>query len=143
MDNLKYFYFFFTIISVYIVSMIYSVGNNAGSKVSFRPPSYVFAIVWPILLLLMGYSCTLRPELLVLYFLLTLFIAVWCIVYNYSVEYALGVIIVTVIYTIILIFYKFEEVSSYLLVPLAMWLAFESVLNYYSIILTNKLEQEY
>ena len=133
MDNLKYFYFFFPIISVYIVSMIYPVGKNAGAQVSFRPPPYVFAIAWPILLLLMGYSWTLRPELSVLYFILTLLIAGWCIVYNYSLKFAFGEIILTEIFTIFLIIYKFEQVSSLLLIPLALWLAFASVLNYYTI----------
>lgn len=133
MDYQKYFYFLFPIISVYVISLIYPVGSNAGAQVSFRPPSYVFAIAWPILLILMGYSWTLRPELSNLYFMLTLLIAGWCVVYNYSIKLAFFEIVLTEIFTIFLIFYKFEQLSSYLLIPLALWLAFASVLNFYSI----------
>jgi len=133
MDNQKYFYFFFPIIAVYIVSLVYPVGKNAGAQVSFRPPPYVFAIAWPILLLLMGYSWTLRPELSNLYFILTLLIAGWCVVYYYSIKLALAEIILTEIFTIYLILHKFDNLSSYLLVPLSLWLAFASTLNYYSI----------
>ena len=132
MDYYIYFYFLFPVFAVYIISIIYPVGKNAGVQVSFRPPPYVFAIAWPILLLLMGYSWTLRPDLSILYFILTLFIAGWCAVNYYSIKLAFGEIILTEIFTLFLIFYKFEEASSYLLVPLAMWLAFASVLNYYS-----------
>jgi len=133
MDYQKYFYFLFPIISVYVVSLFYPVGQNAGVQVSFRPPPYVFAIAWPILLILVGYSWNLRPELTNLYFILTLLIAGWCVVYYYSVRMALYEIVLTEICTLFLIFYKFEQLSSYLLVPLAMWLAFASSLNYYSI----------
>ena len=132
MDYQKYFYFLFPIILVYIVSIIYPVGSSAGAQVSFRPPPYVFAIAWPILLILTGYSWTLRPELSTLYFILTLLIAGWCVVYFYSIKLAFVEIILTEIFTLFLIFYKFQQLSSYLLIPLAMWLAFASVLNYYS-----------
>ena len=109
MDYQKYFYFFFPVIAVYIVSIIYPVGQNAGVQVSFRPPPYVFAIAWPILLLLTGYSWILRPELTNLYFILTLLIAGWCVVYHYSIKLAFGEIILTEIFTLFLIFYKLMQ----------------------------------
>ena len=133
MDYQTYFYFLFPIISVYIVSMFYPVTQKAGQEISFRPPPYVFAIAWPILLLLLGYSWTLRPELFTFYFTLTILIACWTILFNYSSLLSFYEIIITLLLTVFLIFYKFEQTSSYLLIPLALWLSFASVLNYYSI----------
>ena len=37
--------------------------EEAGKEIAFRPPSWVFGVVWPVLLLLLGYSWTLRPKL--------------------------------------------------------------------------------
>ena len=133
MDYKTYFYFLFPIISVYIVSIFYPVTKNAGKEISFRPPPYVFAIVWPILLLLLGYSWTLRPELFTFYFILTILIACWTILFNYSTLLSFYEILITLLLTIFLIFYKFDKLSSYLLIPLALWLSFASVLNFYSI----------
>ena len=61
-------YLFIPVMSVYLVSLLYPVTNNAGKSVSFRPPPYVFAIVWPILLLLIGYSWILREDITLFYF---------------------------------------------------------------------------
>ena len=133
MDYQKYFYFLFPIISVYIVSIFYPVTKNAGKEISFRPPPYVFAIVWPILLLLLGYSWTLRPQLFNFYLILTILIASWTILFNYSPLLSFYEIISTLLLTTFIIFYKFDKISSYLLIPLALWLSFASVLNFYSI----------
>jgi tryptophan-rich sensory protein len=124
MNNyLNKFYFLFPLVSVYIVSLFFPVTKNAGKTVAFRPPPYVFAIVWPILLILIGYSWTLRPTIAILYF----------IVFNYSKRFAFLEIIITLGLSLFLYFYKFDKRSSYLLIPLILWLAFASVLNYYSI----------
>jgi tryptophan-rich sensory protein len=131
---MNYFYLLFPIISVYITSIFFPVTQNAGVQVSFRPPPYVFAIVWPILLLLVGYSWTLRPELYILYFTLTILIACWSIAFYYSANIAFYEILLTEIVTIYIIVTKYDGLSSNLLIPLALWLAFASVLNYYSIV---------
>jgi len=133
MDYQNYFYFFFPIISVYIVSMFYPVTQKAGKEISFRPPPYVFAIVWPILLILLGYSWTLRPELTPYYFVLTILIASWTIFFNYSPLLSFYEILCTLLLTIFLFFYKFEMQSSFKLILLILWLSFASVLNYYTI----------
>ena len=133
MTALSYFYFFLPIISVYIVSIFYPVTDKAGKKISFRPPSYVFAIVWPILLLLLGYSWILRPYISYLYFILTLLLAGWCIVFNYSKGFAFIEILLTLIFALFLIYYEFNKLSSSLLIPLVLWLGFASILNYYTI----------
>ena len=126
-------YLFIPVMSVYLVSLLYPVTNNAGKSVSFRPPPYVFAIVWPILLLLIGYSWILREDITLFYFILTLLLSCWSIVFTYSKLLAFYEIILTIIFALIVCFYKFQVLSSLLLIPLILWLSFASVLNYYSI----------
>ena len=134
MEYRTIFYFLFPMISVYVVSVFYPVKKTAGQNVSFRPPPYAFAIVWPILLLLVGYSWTLRQDLSPLYFTLTVLISAWSGIFSSSTVMAFYEIIATTLFAIFLIFYKFDMLSSYLLIPLVLWLTFASVLNYYSIV---------
>jgi benzodiazapine receptor len=116
------------LIAVFAVSVAYPVSQKAGGKVSFRPPPYVFAIVWPILLILLGYSWSLRPDLTLQYAGLTLLLAAWPVIFYYSPRLAFYEIILTALATGVLIFQ-----DSYLLIPLGLWLAFASVLNFYTI----------
>lgn len=132
-DYLKYFSLIFPLFSVYIVSAYYPINQNAGKEVPFRPPAYVFGIVWPILLLLIGYSWTLRPNLSKYYFILSLLLAIWAIIYNNSRFFAFLEILAIIGLTLFMIFYKFKAYSSYALVPLVLWLCFASLLSYYSI----------
>ena len=99
----------------------------------YNPPSWVFGIVWPILLLLLGYSWTLRPKLKNYYLILTLLLSTWSIFYANNRIYAFFNILLTIGLTIYLIFYKFKKKSSYLLVPLVVWLSYASYLSYNSI----------
>ena len=116
------------LIAVFGTSAFYPVTQKAGSNVSFRPPPYVFAIVWPILLILLGYSWSLRPELMLQYAGLTLLLALWPIVFYYSPRLAFYEIILTALATAFLIYQ-----GSYLLIPLGLWLSFASILNFYTI----------
>ena len=129
---MNFIYFSLPIISVYFTSIFYPVRQDAGKNISFRPPPYVFAIVWPILLLLLGYSWTLRPNISLYYLILTLLLATWSIFFNYSKTLAFYNIIFTLILSIFIFFYKFNN-TSYLLLPLIGWLGFASILNYYLI----------
>lgn len=132
-EYFKYFSLLFPLFAVYIVSAYYPIGKNAGKEVPFRPPAYVFGIVWPILLLLIGYSWTLRPNLSKYYFLLSILLAIWAIIYNNSRLFAFFEILAIIILTLFMIFYKFKKYSSYALIPLVLWLCFASLLSYYSI----------
>jgi benzodiazapine receptor len=130
---MNYIYLLSPIITIYIISLFYPVTNNAGRNVSFRPPSYIFAIVWPILLLLIGYSWNLRPNISYLYIVLILLLAAWIILFSISKKLAFYEIVLTVLFTIFILFYKYKTLSSLLLIPLILWLSFASVLNYYTI----------
>ena len=125
----KRIYLFIPLIAVNSVALFFPISKTSGQKIWFRPPSYVFAIVWPLLLLLIGYSWYLRPNLSFYYAFLTLLLSTWSILWAYSKLYSLFNIISTLFFTLYLIFFKY----SYLLIPLFLWLCFASVLNVYSI----------
>ena len=129
----KRIYLFIPLIAVNSVAFLFPIAKTSGQQIWFRPPPYVFAIVWPLLLLLIGYSWYLRPNLSYYYAFLTLLLSSWSILWAYSKLYSLFNIIITLIFTLYLIFLKYSKKSSYLLVPLFLWLCFASVLNFYSI----------
>ena len=129
----KLIYLFIPMLSVYIVSYYYSVTKQAGKDIWFRPPPYVCGIVWPILLLLIGFSWYLRPNLSFYYTILTILLSTWSIFWTYSKIYSLINIIITAFFTLYLIFKKYSKKSSVLLIPLFLWLSFASLLNFYSI----------
>jgi|UniRef100_A0A6C0CC61 benzodiazapine receptor len=128
----KRIYLFIPFVSVNSVAYFYPISKDSGEKLWFRPPPYVFMIVWPILLLLIGYSWYLRPKLVFFYAILTLLLSSWSMVWNNSKFYAFINIICTLLFTLFLILYKYVKKSSILLVPLLLWLSFASVINYYS-----------
>lgn len=129
----KYLSLIVPLLMVYIPSNFFPVNNNAGSNVPFRPPGYVFAIVWPILLILIGISWYKRLNLSIYYLILSLLLGAWTIIYYYTNIGSFIEIILTLLFTIFLIFYKYDKLSSLLLLPLALWLSFASVLNGYEI----------
>jgi len=129
----KRIYLFIPLIAVNGMAFLYPISKDSGEKLWFRPPPYVFAIVWPILLILLGYSWYLRPKLVFFYAYLTILLSTWAMLWDYNKFYAFINIVSTLISTLILIYYKFSKLSSILLVPLLLWLSFASVLNYYSI----------
>ena len=129
---MNYIYLLLPLISVFFISMFYPVKNNTNN-ISFSPPPYVFAIVWPILLLLLGYSWNLRPNISYLYIVLTLLLSFWLILFSLYKKTAFYELVLTLLFTIFILFYKYETVSSNLLIPLILWLSFASILNYYTI----------
>lgn len=130
---MNYIYLLIPNISISIISIFFPVTDNAGKDIFFRPPGYVFAIVWPILLLLLGYSWTLRPDISYIYIILTLLLSTWLILFNLSKTIAFYEIVLTLLFTMFMLFYKYKTMSSLLLIPLILWLSFASVLNYYTI----------
>ena len=129
----KRIYLFIPLIAVNSVAFLFPIAKTSGQQIWFRPPPYVFAIVWPLLLILIGYSWYLRPKLSYYYAFLTLLLSTWSILWAYSKLYSLANIITTLFFTLYLIFLKYSKKSSTLLIPLFLWLSFASVLNFYSI----------
>ena len=132
-NKYKKFYLFIPLISVYIIANYYPVDNNTGKKIWFTPPAFVFGIVWPILLILIGCSWYLQPKLTPYYSFLTILLSTWTIFFKYNKFYALINIIITLIITLYLILLTHFSMSGILLIPLMLWLSFAALLNYYSI----------
>ena len=108
--------------------------KDAGKNVPFRPPGYIFGIVWPILFILIGVSWFNRLNLSWLYLVLSILLALWIIIYNNSKILSFIEIIITFIFTMFLIIFEYKSNSSLLLIPLALWLIFAGSLNGYEII---------
>jgi len=122
----------------YGLSMICPVSKNAGNEVPFRPPSYVFAIVWPILFILLGISMMLafrmNTKLFWLYFITTVVIVSWTFFYSCLGNKEAGTIIL--ILSVLLIgccMFFSNNTQRVLLSFLLIWCIFATVLNIYEI----------
>ena len=130
---MNYVYLFLPMICVYLSGTFFPISEQSSKDIPLRPPGWVFGVVWPILLLFIGYSWTLRPKMSYYYFTLTLLLSSWAFFYATNRLYAFLNILTTIFFSIFLIFHKFNQKSSYLLLPLVAWLSFASYLAFYSI----------
>ncbi len=130
---MNYLYLLLPILSVYSVGTFYPIEKDAGKEVAYRPPGWVFGVVWPVLLLLIGKSWTLAPDLSKYYIILTTLLASWSMFYANNRSLAFLNILTSIAITIYLILSKFKKKSSNLLIPLLAWLSFASYLSYNSI----------
>lgn len=134
--KLEYSLLFIPMLAVYLPTILYPVTNEVGSNISFRPPGYVFAIVWPILLILLGINWFNRRKiskfLNSIYVLLILLLSIWFILYDKNKIFGLIDIILSFFVVLFIFIYKFKSVKIYIqlmLVPLMLWLIFASILN--------------
>ena len=122
----------------YSLSSICPVSKNSGIKVSFRPPSYIFAIVWPILFLLLGISMMIafrnNINLFWLYFLTTIIIVSWIVFYSCLGNKNIGAY--TLIFSVILIgicIFFSKPLQRILMSFLLAWCIFATILNLYEL----------
>ena len=120
----------------YLVSLKCKMNNRSGNSVRFRPPSYIFAIVWPILYLLIGLSwikstntISLRDNTDLLFISLSLLLGFWIIVYSCMNNkigslYVMFLIILNLTFLMNLI----PQNSRLLLSPLCVWILFATFL---------------
>lgn len=140
-EKLEYTLLFIPILAVYLPTITYPVTKEIGNNVSFRPPGYVFAIVWPILLLLLGISWFVSRKMGYfinsVYILLIVLLSIWFILYTNNKYFGLIDIILCFLISLFLFFYnikKFNKYASLPLLPLIFWLIFASILNMVSIL---------
>tara|TARA_Y100000389_G_scaffold189814_1_gene213953 strand:+ start:587 stop:1036 length:450 start_codon:yes stop_codon:yes gene_type:complete len=141
--KLYYLVFFIPALAVYIPTIIYPVDDSYGENIQFRPPGYVFAIVWPILLILLGISWVLSLKnkidrtINILYILLVILLGSWSFFFTLNKIAGLIVIILSLSGTISITFQNIKlgkKLSGYLLIPLIGWLSFATILNIFSIL---------
>ena len=89
MNNLvEYVLLFLPMIVCFSTSSICRIGKDSGKSVSFRPPSWVFGVMWSILTLLLGLSWVLcyrndnKPLVHIIYSVLTICLALWIVIYG-------------------------------------------------------------
>lgn len=121
-------------ILAYITSMFCRPTRNAGSIVKFRPPGWVFTLVWPILYLMIGVAWSRSMEYTPLFILLQILLNGWLITYGclkndvYS-FYILYLSILSVLHIIVSV----KSSNKYLLVPLFVWLNFAALISSHEI----------
>lgn len=127
---------FFAMFIGYLVSLKCKMNNNSASSVKFRPPSYIFGIVWPILYLLIGSAWIQATDTIshrdctdLLFISLSLLLGFWIIVYacmenKLGSLYVMFFIILNLLYLMILI----PQKSRLLLAPLCVWLAYATLI---------------
>ena len=76
---------FYPMVAGFVVSKFCKM-EKSGITVKFRPPGYVFGIVWPILYILLGLSWinsnpSSNKTIELLYFVLSSLLAYWIVVY--------------------------------------------------------------
>ena len=121
----------------YSSQMICSLGKDAGKSVLFRPPSWVFGVVWPILFLLFGLSwaiaarnCTNQILCMTMYALTTLSLGVWIVTYGCAkTKKGSSWVLILTIAACLASFAQGNETSKVLISPLIAWAIFALLMN--------------
>jgi len=109
--------------------------EKSGVNVKFRPPPYIFGIVWPILYLLLGWSWVQsnpRQNQMIdgLFFTLSSLLAVWIVVYSCRKDKKNAVfVMVAILLAIALLMVLIPQKSKLMLTPLGIWILFALLLS--------------
>ena len=117
--------------------------KSAGASVSFRPPPYVFAIIWPILFILLGLSWVVSTSGTVKthvnltngsFLLITLLLSLWAVVYDCLKNKIGGVyVLASSIGAVVLAMNLIPLEARLMLVPLLTWLLLALLLNAFEV----------
>ena len=131
---LEYLYLLLPIISGYGISAVCSTDESAGQNVKFRPPGWVFGVVWPILYIMLGVSWVYASRESqfnsIYYCVLTLLLTTWVFVYSCKKDKQSSVYILLA--SIIASFTCFSTgtIQTKLMIsPLIGWLIFALLMN--------------
>ena len=125
---------FYPMIAGFVVSKFCKM-ERSGVNVKFRPPPFVFGIVWPILYILLGLSwINSNPDknmnIEVLFFTLSSLLAYWIVVYACQKNKKNAVfVMLSIILNIALLMVQISKQSQIYLVPLAVWIFFAMLLS--------------
>ena len=112
-------------------------GKDAGSNVAFRPPSWVFSTIWPILYLLFGLGWYFslkksgnRTLVHIMNITLTVLLALWLVVYGCGKnKKGAAFVLLACIATALMVFAVNSTTGKLLIAPLVAWLIFALLLN--------------
>ena len=134
MLNQKNIRLFYPIVSGFIIS-IFCKMETSGSNVKFRPPSYIFGIVWPILYISLGLSwINSNPEkdkiTDSLFFILSTLLAYWIVVYSCEKNKKKAIyVMLSIILSIVLLMILIPKKSKLYLAPLGVWILYALLLS--------------
>ena len=133
-DYIDYILLFLPLISGYTMASICGPMEKSGESVKFRPEPWVFAVVWPILYILLGYAWTQSKQYNFLFVLLNLLLNLWIIVYVCQKNKIAGIYVILLsLFSLLLIFISVKKKVKYLLAPLFIWLLFAFLLNIFEV----------
>lgn len=125
---------FYPMIAGFVVSKFCKM-EKSGVDVKFRPPPYIFGIVWPILYILLGLSwINSKPDQNmnneIMFFTLSSLLAYWIVVYACQKNKKNAVfVMLAIILNISLLMVQISKQSQIYLVPLAVWIFFAMLLS--------------
>ena len=116
---------------------------------SFRPPGYLFPIVWTILYILMGISSYLvytsdspaKPAALLVYAIQLVFNFFWTILFFrfslYGLAFLWLLVLIGLIVIMICLFSKIRPAAAYFQLPYLLWCLFAAYLNFAVYMINN------
>ena len=122
--------------------MICRTKSSAGSSIKFRPPSWVFSLLWTVLYLMIGLSWVLslrvdKSQLLVnvLYITLIVILSLWLVLYSCinQKKWALVMMVLSLMITLITYTMIPSVIAKGLLVPLFVWLIYALLLSVFEV----------
>ena len=125
---------FYPMVAGFVVSKFCKM-EKSGITVKFRPPGYVFGIVWPVLYILLGLSWinsnpSSNKKVELLYFVLSSLLAYWIVVYACQKNKRNAVfIMLAIILNIGILMVQIPKKSQLYLVPLGIWLLFALLIS--------------
>jgi translocator protein len=125
---------FYPMVAGFVVSKFCKM-ERSGVSVKFRPPPFVFGIVWPILYILLGLSwINSNPDknmnLEIMFFVLSSLLAYWIVVYACQKNKKNAVfVMLAIVLNIALLMVQIPKNSQLYLVPLGVWIFFAMLLS--------------
>lgn len=111
--------------------------ENSGANVPFRPPGWVFGLVWPILYVTTGYAWYLSKKDFLFSTIVNL-CCLWLVAYScYEEKGTAAAIITSAAITTWYTVTRLDAKSRQFLTPLAVWLTFATYLNLYETAFVN------
>lgn len=124
---------FIPALSISFTSLLCPNLKNSGAQVPFRPPGWVFGIVWPILYVTTGYAWNLSKQDNLFALAIGLCCA-WLIVYSCKkLKYEAAYILLASATISWYIVNRLNGSASHYMIPLALWLTFATSINMYEI----------
>ena len=129
-------YLFSPLVFSYLTKFICPIDKNAGKLLKFRPPSWVFGVVWPILFIFLGISFMFNMRrnnsLLTfsLYVLLIISFSLWMYFYNCKNNKRIALLVLLFSFGLSLGCFSVSYTTTKLLLcPLITWLLFAILMN--------------